>query len=137
MNNSHFKMMFISCFGWDYKLGASELGLSERQIRRYIKGHPVSPPVYKLMSIIHRGYLPNDGAWGECRIYRDGTMETPWGKVSPSDVQLVHRYKWSARKAENRYKALKKKHEESDAYMSDLQDKLLDIVGDLSAFYGT
>ena len=34
-------------------------------------------------------------------------MSTPWGKVKPSDVQLVHRYKWSEKEHESMCKTLK------------------------------
>ena len=137
MSNQHFKMMFTSIFRWDYKKGANELGISERQVRRYLQDHKVSEPVMKLMTIIYKGYLPDFGPWADCKILIDGTMQTPWGKVKASDVQLVHRYKWSARESEKMYKSIKQKNLESDAYLTSLQDKLLDIVGDLTEFYGT
>ena len=64
-------------------------------------------------------------------------MSTPWGKVNPSDVQLVQRYKWSARKSESMYKTLKQNHKTQDLYLSDLQDQLLNIIGEISQRTGS
>ncbi len=76
---------------------------------------------------MYRGDRPLTGPWSECRISReDNLLLTPWGKVKPSDVQFVHRYKWSAKTSEERYKKIKEKHSDRDVYMNALQDKLLD-----------
>ena len=64
-------------------------------------------------------------------------MTTPWGKVKPSDVQLVHRYKWPARKSETMYKTLKEQNKTQDVYLSDLQSQLLDIIGEISEKTGS
>ena len=64
-------------------------------------------------------------------------MSTPWGKVKPSDVQLVHRYKWSARESETMYKTLKAQNKTQDLYLSDLQSQLLDIIGEISQRTGS
>jgi len=61
-------------------------------------------------------------------------IETPWGKVKPSDVQ---RYKWSPRKSEAMYKILKENHKTQDNYLSDLQDLLLYIIGEISQRTGS
>ncbi|MEZ7493554.1 hypothetical protein QO198_18565 [Pseudoalteromonas distincta] len=133
MFKSEFHRQFLSLFGYDYAKGAKELGVSERQVRRYIKAGKASLPVEKLTAIIYRGYLPATGAWADCKIsIDDHTMSTPWGKVKPSDVQFVQRYKWSARKSESMYKTLKKNHKSRDIYLSNLQDQLLNIVGELA-----
>ena len=42
-------------------------------------------------------------------------------------MQLVHRYKWSARKFENMYKILKEQNKTQEQYLFDLQSQLLDI----------
>lgn len=82
---------------------------------------------------MYRGYMPLTGPWAECRISReDNLLLTSWGKVKPSNVQLVHRYKWSAKKSEQMYQRLKKQTSNNDKYLFDLQEKLLDIVGDIS-----
>ncbi|NNG41574.1 hypothetical protein HJP15_01230 [Pseudoalteromonas sp. NEC-BIFX-2020_002] len=64
-------------------------------------------------------------------------MTTPWGKVKPSDVQLVHRYKWSARKSENMYKTLKEQNKTQDVYLPELQNQLLDIIREISERTGS
>ena len=138
MFKSEFHKQFLSLFGYDYAKGAKELGVSERQVRRYLKAGKASLPVEKLTAIIYRGYLPATGAWADCKIsVDDHTMSTPWGKVNPSDVQLVQRYKWSARKSETMYKTLKENHKTQDQYLFDLQSQLLDIVGDLAKKTGS
>ncbi|GGF00925.1 hypothetical protein GCM10008027_27270 [Pseudoalteromonas gelatinilytica] len=77
--------------------------------------------------------MPLTCPWSECRISReDNLLLTPWGKVKPSDVQLVNRYKWSAKKSEQMYQSLKKQTSNNDKYLFDLKEKLLDIVGDIS-----
>ena len=89
---SNFKLQFVTLFGYDYAKGAKELGVSERQVRRYVKANKASKPVEKLLWIMYRGYLPDTGPWAECSIsYQNNVMTTPWGKVKPSDVQFVHR----------------------------------------------
>lgn len=81
---------------------------------------------------------PPTGPWAHCRIsYHDHTMSTPWGKVKPSDVQLVHRYKWSAKEHESMYKTLKEQNKTQDVYLSDLQSQLLDIIGEISQRTGS
>jgi len=56
------------------------------------------------------GLSPPTSLWADCKIYcHDNTMSTPWGKVKPSDIQLVHRYKWSVKERESMYKTLKSK----------------------------
>ena len=138
MFKSEFHKQFLSLFGYDYAKGAKELGVSERQVRRYVKAGKASLPVEKLTAIIYRGYLPATGAWADCKIsVDDHTMSTPWGKVNPSDVQLVQRYKWSARKSESMYKTLKEQNKTQDQYLFDLQNRLLEIVGDLSRNTGS
>ncbi len=130
---SNFKLQFVTLFGYDYAKGAKELGVSERQVRRYLKANKATKPIEKLVEIMYRGYMPLNGPWSECRISReDNLLITPWGKVKPSDVQLVHRYKWSAKKSEQMYQSLKKQTSNSDKYLFELQDKLLDIIGDLA-----
>lgn len=134
----NFKLQFVSLFGYDYAKGAKELGVSERQVRRYVKANKASKPIEKLISIMHRGYLPPTGPWADCRIsYHDNVMSTPWGKVKPSDVQLVHRYKWSAKEHESMYKTLKEQNKTQDVYLSDLQSQLLDIIGEISQRTGS
>ena len=64
-------------------------------------------------------------------------MFTPWGKVKPSDVQLVHRYKWSAKEHESIYKTLKEQNKTQDQYLFDLQSQLLDIIGELAIKTGS
>ncbi|WP_199775166.1 hypothetical protein, partial [Pseudoalteromonas sp. T1lg21] len=129
----NFKLQFVTLFGYDYAKGAKELGVSERQVRRYLKANKATKPIEKLVEIMYRGYMPLTGPWSECRISReDNLLLTPWGKVKPSDVQLVHRYKWSARKSEKMYQQLKEEHSNIDEYMNALQDKLLDLVNDIS-----
>jgi len=138
MFKSEFHKQFLSLFGYDYAKGAKELGVSERQVRRYVKSGKASLPVEKLTAIIYRGYLPATGAWADCKIsVDDHTMSTPWGEVKPSDVQLVNRYKWSARKSESMYKTLKENHKTQDNYLSDLQDQLLNIIGEISERTGS
>lgn len=138
MFKSEFHRQFLSLFGYDYAKGAKELGVSERQVRRYLKSGKASLPVEKLTAIIYRGYLPATGAWADCKIsVNDHTMSTPWGKVKPSDVQLVQRYKWSARKSESMYKRLKENHKSQDSYLSELQNQLLDIIGELASKTGS
>lgn len=138
MFKSEFHKQLLSLFGYNYAKAANELGVSERQIRRYIIAGKASQPVEKLVAIIYRGYLPEKGAWADCKIsMEDHTMETPWGKVKPSDVQLVQRYKWSARKSETMYKILKEQNKNQDQYLFDLQSQLLDIVGELAIKTGS
>ncbi|MFL3650090.1 MAG: hypothetical protein ACI6PR_02605 [Pseudoalteromonas sp.] len=138
MFKSEFHKQLLSLFGYDYAKAAKELGVSERQIRRYVIAGKASPPVEKLVAIIYRGYLPEKGAWSDCKISMDDhTMSTPWGKVKPSDVQLVQRYKWSARKSEAMYKTLKANHKTQDIYLSDLQEQLLNIIGEISTRTGS
>ncbi len=57
MLKSQFNKQFLSLFGFDYAKGAKELGVSERQVRRYLKAGKASKPVEKLIEIIYRGYL--------------------------------------------------------------------------------
>ena len=134
----NFKLQFVTLFGYDYAKGAKELGVSERQVRRYLKANKASKPIQKLVDIMHRGYMPLTGPWSECRISReDNLMLTPWGKVRPSDVQLVHRYKWSAKKSEQMYQSLKKHTSNNDKYLFDLQEQLLDIIGEISKKTGS
>lgn len=134
----NFKLQFVTLFGYDYAKGAKELGVSERQVRRYVKANKASKPVEKLLWIMYRGYLPDTGPWAECSIsYHNNVMTTPWGKVKPSDVQLVHRYKWSAKKSEQMYQSLKKETSNHDKYLFDLQEQLLDIVGQLAIKTGS
>lgn len=77
--------------------------------------------------------MPLTGPWSECRISRgDNLLLTPWGKVKPSDVQLVHRYKWSDKKSEQMYQNLKRQTSTQDKYLLELQNQLLDIIGDIS-----
>lgn len=129
----NFKLQFVTLFGYDYAKGAKELGVSERQVRRYVKANKASKPVEKLIWIMYRGYLPDTGPWAECSIsYHNNVMTTPWGKVKPSDVQFVHRYKWSAKEHETMYKMLKEQHKTQDTYFSDLQSQLLEIVGEIA-----
>ncbi|MDN3377960.1 MULTISPECIES: hypothetical protein [unclassified Pseudoalteromonas] len=138
MFKSEFHKQYLSLFGYDYAKGAKELGVSERQIRRYLKAGKASKPVEKLLNIIYRGYLPDFGAWADCKIsIHDHTMITPWGIVRASDVQLVHRYKWSARESESMYKKLKLENKTQDKYLSDLQYQLLEIIGDISERTGS
>lgn len=135
---SNFKLQFVTLFGYDYAKGAKELGVSERQVRRYLKANKATKPIEKLVEIMYRGYMPLTGPWSECRISReDNLLLTPWGKVKPSDVQLVHRYKWSAKKSEQMYQNLKKQTCTQDKYLFDLQNQLLDIIGDISEKTGS
>ena len=135
---SNFKLQFVTIFGYDYAKGAKELGVSERQVRRYLKANKATKPIEKLVEIMYRGYMPLTGPWSECRISReDNLLLTPWGKVKPSDVQLVHRYKWSAKKSEQMYQNLKKQTSTQDKYLFDLQNQLLDIIGDISERTGS
>ena len=135
---SNFKLQFVTLFGYDYAKGAKELGVSERQVRRYLKANKATKPIEKLVEIMYRGYMPLTGPWSECRISReDNLLLTPWGKVKPSDVQLVHRYKWSAKKSEQMYQNLKKQTSNHDKYLFDLQNQLLDIIGDISEKTGS
>lgn len=134
----NFKLQFVTLFGYDYAKGAKELGVSERQVRRYLKANKATKPIEKLVEIMYRGYMPLTGPWSECRISReDNLLLTPWGKVKPSDVQLVHRYKWSAKKSEQMYQNLKKQTSNHDKYLFDLQNQLLDIIGDISEKTGS
>jgi len=134
----NFKLQFVTLFGYDYAKGAKELGVSERQVRRYVKANKASKPVEKLIWIMYRGYLPDTGPWAECSIsYHNNVMTTPWGKVKPSDVQFVHRYKWSAKEHESMYKKLKSETQFYDKHLQDLQDQLLSIVGDLARKSGS
>ncbi|WP_370316989.1 hypothetical protein [Pseudoalteromonas sp.] len=134
----NFKLQFVTLFGYDYAKGAKELGVSERQVRRYLKANKATKPIEKLVEIMYRGYMPLTGPWSECRISReDNLLLTPWGKVKPSDVQLVHRYKWSAKKSEQMYQNLKKQTSNQDKYLFDLQNQLLDIIGDISEKTGS
>lgn len=134
----NFKLQFVTLFGYDYAKGAKELGVSERQVRRYLKANKATKPIEKLVEIMYRGYMPLTGPWSECRISReDNLLLTPWGKVKPSDVQLVHRYKWSAKKSEQMYQNLKKQNSTQDKYLIDLQSQLLDIIGDISKKTGS
>lgn len=134
----NFKLQFVTLFGYDYAKGAKELGVSERQVRRYVKANKASKPVEKLIWIMYRGYLPDTGPWAECSIsYHNNVMTTPWGKVKPSDVQFVHRYKWSAKEHEAMYKKLKLETKDQDQYLFELQDLLLGIVGDLARKTGS
>ncbi|TMO25066.1 hypothetical protein CWC28_16670 [Pseudoalteromonas sp. S4492] len=134
----NFKLQFVTLFGYDYAKGAKELGVSERQVRRYLKANKATKPIEKLLEIMYRGYLPLTGPWSECSISReDNLLLTPWGKVKPSDVQLVHRYKWSAKKSEQMYQNLKKQTSNHDKYLFDLQNQLLDIIGDISEKTGS
>ena len=64
-------------------------------------------------------------------------MTTSWGKVKPSDVQFVHRYKWSAKEHESMYKKFKSKTKVHNKHLVDLQDKLLDIIGDIYMKFGS
>lgn len=138
MFKSEFHRQFLSLFGYDYAKAANELGVSERQARRYLKAGKASRPVEKLIEIIYRGYLPANGPWSDCKIsMHDHTMSTPWGGVKASDVQLVHRYKWSARESEGMYKKLKKQNKTQDQYLADLQSQLLDIIGEISQRTGS
>lgn len=130
---SNFKLQFVTLFGYDYAKGAKELGVSERQVRRYVKANKASKPVEKLLWIMYRGYLPDTGPWAECSIsYHNNVMTTPWGKVKPSDVQFVHRYKWSAKEHESMYKKLKSETKVQDIYLNEIQDKLLILVGEIA-----
>tara|TARA_Y100000780_G_C13695585_1_gene421584 strand:- start:1407 stop:1670 length:264 start_codon:yes stop_codon:yes gene_type:complete len=87
---------------------------------------------------MYRSYMPLTGPWSECRISReDNLLLTPWGKVKPSDVQLVHHYKWSAKKSEQMYQNLKKQTSTQDKYLIDLQSQLLDKIGDISKKTGS
>jgi len=138
MFKSEFHRQFLSLFGYDYAMAAKELGVSERQARRYLNSGKASKPVEKLLNIIYRGYLPPSGAWSDCKIsIHDNTMSTPWGNVKPSDVQMVHRYKWSARQSEGMYKKLKEQNKTQDKYLSYLQSQLLEIVGEISERTGS
>ena len=72
---SNFKLQFVTLFGYDYAKGAKELGVSERQVRRYVKANKASKPVEKLIWIMYRGYLPDTGPWAECSIsYHNNVM---------------------------------------------------------------
>ena len=51
-------------------------------------------------------------------------MSTPSGNVKPSHVQLLNRYKLSARETQNMYKILKAQNKTQ--YLSDLQSQLLE-----------
>jgi len=134
----NFKLQFVTLFGYDYAKGAKELGVSERQVRRYVKANKASKPVEKLLWIMYRGYLPDTGPWAECSIsYHNNVMTTPWGKVKPSDVQFVHRYKWSAKEHETMYKKLKSETKVQDKYLFDLQEQLLNIVGEIARKTGS
>ena len=62
----------------------------------------------------------------------DHIMSPPWGKVKPSYVQLVQRYKWSARRSESMRKTLKQNYKTQDLYLSDLQEQFLVIIGEIS-----
>ena len=42
MFKSEFHKQFLSLFGYDYAKGAKELGVSERQVRRYVKSGKAS-----------------------------------------------------------------------------------------------
>ncbi|MDN3487451.1 hypothetical protein QL989_19130, partial [Pseudoalteromonas sp. APC 3224] len=133
MFKSEFHKQFLSLFGYDYAKGAKELGVSERQVRRYVKAGKATKPVEKLLNIIYRGYLPDFGAWSDCRIcIHDQTMQTPWGIVLASDVQLVHRYKWSARESEKQYKNIKQSHSEAEKHFDFIQNQLLELVNEIS-----
>ena len=134
----NFKLQFVTLFGYDYAKGAKELGVSERQVRRYVKANKASKPVEKLIWIMYRGYLPDTGPWAECSIsYHNNIMTTPWGKVKQSDVQFVHRYKWSAKEHESMYKKLKSETQFHDKHLLEIQDQLLNIVGDLAKRTGS
>lgn len=126
-----FRTMFTMVYGNDYQKASKELGVSVRQLQRYLSANKATKTVQNFLSVIYRGYLPNNGAWAECRILYDGKMETPWGIVSPSDVQLVHRYKWSAVRTQEQLKTLKSRYAKHDETMANLQEKLLEIVGEI------
>ena len=69
--------------------------------------------------------------------YHDNLISTLGGKVKPSDVQLVHRYKWSAKEYESMYKTLKEQNKTQDQYLFDLQSQLLDIIWGLAIKTGS
>lgn len=52
-------------------------------------------------------------------------------------MQLVQRYKWSAKEHESMYKTLKKQNKTQDVYLSDLQEQLLNIIGEISERTGS
>tara|TARA_B100001059_G_scaffold118943_1_gene119082 strand:+ start:737 stop:943 length:207 start_codon:yes stop_codon:yes gene_type:complete len=59
------------------------------------------------------------------------------GKVKPTVLQLVHRYKLSAKENESMYKTLKEQNKTQGLYLSDLQNQLLDIIGEISERTGS
>lgn len=81
---------------------------------------------------------PPTGPWSDFRIsYHDNVMSAPWGKVKPSDVQLVRRYEWSASKSENMYKTVSEQNKTEVVYLSYLQNQVLDIIGEISERTGS
>lgn len=126
-----FRTMFTIVYGNDYQKASKELGVSVRQLHRYLSANKATKTIHNFLNVIYRGYLPCSGAWAECRILPNGTMETPWGIVSPSDVQLVHRYKWSAVRTQEQLKTLKTRYAKHDETMANIQDKLLELVGEI------
>ena len=82
--------------------------------------------------------FPLTASWSDFIIpYHYCVIYSPRGKVKPSDVQLVHRYKWSAKEHESMYKTLKEQNKTQDQYLFDLQSQLLDIVGELAIKTGS
>ncbi|WP_151172766.1 hypothetical protein [Pseudoalteromonas ruthenica] len=137
MYDNEFVKQLRSIYGFDYAKASKDLGVSERQVKRYIQTGKPTQTIKNLVGIIYRGYLPVDGPWKYCKIRPDNMMETPYGMAKPSDVMLVHRYKWSAKQHRDKYNQLKNDTSTKTQDMLDIQDQLLQIIGDIAKKTGS
>ncbi|TMP88348.1 hypothetical protein CWC05_02625 [Pseudoalteromonas ruthenica] len=137
MYDNEFVKQLRSIYGFDYQRASDELGVSERQVKRYIQTGKPTKTIKNLVGIIYRGYLPATGPWSHFRIRHDNLLETPWGLTKPSDVAFVHRYKWNARESRELYDKLKNDTSTKTQDMLDIQDQLLQIIGDIAKKTGS
>lgn len=137
MYDNEFVKQLRAIYGYDYKKASNDLGVSERQVKRYIQTGKPTQTIKNLVAIIYRGYLPATGPWSQFRIRPDNLLETPWGLTRPSDVALVHRYKWTAKQTREQYEQLKADTSTNKQAMLDIQDSLLQIIGEISRKIGS
>ena len=129
-----FKWEFSRRFGTDYESASKELGKSPRTLKRYVQQDECDQTVKILLSKLQNEFIhPN---WDECYWLDDGNIRTPYGITKPSDIALVHRYKWHSQAASLKIKSLEKEIEElkngKESHFEKLENSLLETLGILA-----
>lgn len=133
---NHRKLLFIkqyySHFKGDLNLASKVLGISDRQLRRYISDDPKQIPpqtICNFMDYLYRG-LPKGNGWSDLYIDSNGVLHAPEGKATAGEIANLFRWKWCAHRSSQSLKEIRKEMQSSIS-VDYVQDMLLDMISTL------